>query len=384
MDGTCRSYVQLRPPSPRRILQIALGILLAVALVILVLGVWATQPVLCWQRDQPVVGADPERLRVHVRKLSVEFFPRSSEDPTNLTRCAEYIRAQFAAAGAQVSNQYYVCGGQGYKITGRRTWLASSTNESAASGYCVFENVIARFGPATGACVIVGAHYDTCCRFPGADDNASGIAGLLELARLLGQAQPPSTPILLVAYCTEEPPNFGTAGMGSYQHAKLLKRAGVDVKAMLALEMIGCFRDECWSQQYPVPLLYAIYPTRGNFIAVVGTVEQRGLIRTVKCGMQRASSLPVWSGSLPRALPGIDFSDHRSYWAFGFPAVMVTDTAFFRNHAYHQKDDTWDKLDYARMADVVTGVKGALGALCMWPPAGPTCDAPGDNVDGAP
>jgi hypothetical protein len=317
-----------------RILRSVLRVLLLLALIITGFGIWVTQPVFV-PRDKSAACADPDLLRAHVRKLSVEFFPRSSEDATNLTRCVEYIRAQFAAAGAQVSNQHY----------------RIERNE--------FDNVIARFGPATGACVVVGAHYDACGRFPGADDNASGVAGLLELARLLGH-EPPATAILLVAFCTEEPPNFGTSGMGSYQHARMLKRMGVEVKAMLALEMIGCFRDERWSQRYPVPLLYAIYPTRGNYIAVIGNVEQRGLIRTVKRGMKRATDLPVWSGSLPRQMPGVDFSDHRSYWAFGYPAVMVTDTAFCRNRAYHMKDDTWDKLDYDRMAKVVSGVLGAL------------------------
>ena len=304
--------------------------LLLLALVITAFGVWVTQPVFV-RREKPGGRADPARLRTHVRKLSVEFFPRSSVDPINLTRCVEHIRAQFVAAGAQVTNQHYTLSSDGFDI------------------------VVARFGPATGACVVVGAHYDACGRFQAADDNASGVAGLQELARLLGQAPSPQTLILLVAYCTEEPPNFGTACMGSYQHAKMLNRTGVDVKAMLALEMIGCFRDEYWSQQYPVPLLYAIYPTRGNYIAVIGNVEQRGLIRTVKRGMKRMTDLSVWSGSLPRKMPGVDFSDHRSYWEFDYPAVMVTDTAFCRNRAYHQRDDTWDKLDYDRMADVVTG-----------------------------
>ena len=330
-----------KPPLPsllRRLFRTAFRTLLAIALIIAVFGVWVTQPVLV-RRRVLTTPADPNRLRMHVQKLSVEFFPRCCDDTTNLACCAEYIGAQFAAAGAQVTNQRYALGNHG------------------------FDNVIARFGPATGACVVVGAHYDACGRFPGADDNASGVAGLLELARLLGNAPPPATAILLVAFCTEEPPNFGTVGMGSYQHARMLKRAGVEVKAMLALEMIGCFRDECWSQNYPVPLLYAIYPTKGDYIAVIGNIEQRGLIRTVKRGMQSATDLPVWSGSLPRRMPGVDFSDHRSYWEFGYPAVMVTDTAFCRNRAYHQKDDTWDKLNYHRMAAVVAGIFGALAQV---------------------
>lgn len=322
----------------QRILRSALRVLAALVVILAVFGIWVAQPV--WVRRGPsVTVADPVRLQAHVRQLSETFYPRSCDDTTNLAGCVEYIRAQFAASGAQVSTQRYRAGAQ------------------------VFDNVIARWGPATGACVLVGAHYDACGRFPGADDNASGIAGLLELARRLGSAPTPATPIELVAFCTEEPPFFSTCGMGSYQHAKQLRRAGVEVKAMLALEMIGCFRDERWSQAYPIPLLYAIYPTRGNYISIIGNVAQRGLIRKIKRGMQRATDLPIWSGSLPRQMPGVDFSDHRSFWDFGYPAVMLTDTAFCRNRAYHQSGDTWDKLDYVRMAKVVDGVYGAIASL---------------------
>ena len=333
------------PPKrkPRRFLRSALRVLIALVVIITAFGIWVTQPV--WVRRGPSVpAAEPARLRTHVRMLTETFFPRSSDDPANLARCADYIGAQFAAAGAQVSTQHFIAGVQ------------------------AFDNVIARFGPATGACVVAGAHYDSFSRLPAADDNASGVAGVLELARLLGRGPPPSTAIELVAYCTEEPPYFATPGMGSYQHAKMLKHAGVEVKAMLSIEMIGCFRDTTWSQVYPMPILYAIYPARGNFISVVGDVSQRGLIRQVKRGMQRATDLPVWSASMPRQVPGIDLSDHRNYWAFGYPAVMVTDTSQYRNFNYHKRTDTWDKLDYARMAKVVDGV---LGALRTWSvPAG--------------
>jgi hypothetical protein len=319
----------------RRLLGAVTRILVTLLVILAVVGVWVTQPV--WVRRGPAVpAASPARLQSHVRQLSEDFVPRSCDDATNLVRCADYIGAQFAAAGALVSTQRYRLGAQ------------------------AFDNVIARFGPATGACVVVGAHYDACGRFPAADDNASGVAGLLELAVLLGRAPSPAIAVLCVAYSTEEPPFFSTCGMGSYQHAKALRRAGVEVKVMLALEMIGCFRDEWWSQRYPVPLLYAIYPARGNYISIVGNVAQRELIRRVKRGMMQATDLPIWSGSLPRRMPGVDFSDHRSYWDFDFPAVMITDTAFCRSQAYHQPGDTWDKLDYVRMAKVVDGVAGAL------------------------
>jgi hypothetical protein len=167
----------------------------------------------------------------------------------------------------------------------------------------------------------------------------------------------------LVAYCTEEPPFFGTRWMGSYHHAEERARAGVPVRAMLCLEMVGYFSDRFGSQTYPMPLLHLYYPARGNFIAVVGNTRQRGLLRRVKAVMKGATDLPVWSASAPGKLPGVDFSDHRNYWAFGVPAVMVTDMAFYRNRAYHTERDTWDRLDYQRMAKVVGGVHRAVTDL---------------------
>jgi hypothetical protein len=305
------------------------------AAVITALGLWIAQPVL-FRPKAASPAADPTRLHQHVRRLAEDFVPRSSDDPANLARCADYIGGEFAAACAQVSTQRYHAGMQ------------------------EFGNVIAHFGPSTGACLVVGAHYDACGRLSAADDNASGVAGLLELARLLGRNPPAGTRIELVAYCTEEPPFFATCGMGSYQHAKMLKRAGSPVEAMIALEMIGCFSDRPWSQRYPMRLLYAFYPHHGDYISIVGDTGQRALIRKLKVAMLSASDLPVRSASLPRVVPGIDFSDHRSYWEFGDPAVMVTDTSFYRNRAYHTRDDIWQRLDYARMAKVVDGVHAAL------------------------
>ncbi len=325
---------------PRRFLRGALRVLCAVVLVLAIFGIWVTQPV--WVRRGPSTpAADPARLQAHVRMLAETLVPRSSSDAANLGRCAAYIGAQLAAAGAQVSTQRYAAGEQ------------------------QFENVIGQFGPAAGACVVIGAHYDAWSHLPGADDNASGVAGLLELARLLGRGAPPRAPVTLVAYCTEEPPFFASCGMGSYQHAKMLKRSGITVKGMISVEMIGRFDDRFLSQAYPMPLLYAIYPARGNYISIIGDLAHRGLIRKAKRGMKRATDLPVWSASLPHAIPGVDLSDHRNYWAFGFPAVMVTDTSQYRNPDYHQPGDTWDRLDYARMAKVVDGLRGAVGCWSL-------------------
>ncbi|MHB0955170.1 MAG: M28 family peptidase [Pirellulaceae bacterium] len=290
-----------------------------------------------------------------MRKLSVDFAPRSYQNKENIGRCAAYIRKHFEAAGAVVTSQTYSAGSETY------------------------ENVMARFGPETGKRVIVGAHYDAYDSTPGADDNASGVAGLLELARLIGAgAKPPQLRLDLVAYCTEEPPHFAGTDMGSFHHARSLAKENVEVTAMLCLEMIGYFTDAPSSQSYPIPLLKLIYPSTGNFIGIVGNTEQRPLLATVKHAMAGATDLPVYSAAMPMTVTGVDFSDHRSYWHFNYPAVMITDTAFLRNKAYHTADDTFDRLDYARMAKVVLGVHQAVRTLA-WPE--PEANGPGQGSE---
>lgn len=308
--------------------------------------VLATQPLVRPAPSRPP-HVDPARLEAHVKRLSADFYPRSYDQPQNLERAAEYIAKEFKGAGAVVTVQ----------------------EVKAEEG--TYKNIIARFGPPSGPLLVVGAHYDSYAdtdaatfsrrpyspetHTPGADDNASGVAGLIELAHLLAQAQQ-ARPIELVAYTLEEPPHFRSASMGSARHARALKAAQQEVRLMLALEMIGYFNDQPGSQSYPVPGLTAIYPERGNFIALVGKFGGFGTMRTVKRLMAGATDLPVFSINAPAVVPGIDFSDHRSYWQEGFPALMVTDTAFFRNRAYHGAADSWHTLDYARMAKVVQAV----------------------------
>jgi Zn-dependent M28 family amino/carboxypeptidase len=315
-----------------------LYVLLLLIVPLVALGVWTTQPVR-GRGSASKSHVDPSRLREHVRRFSQEFSPRSCDHATNLTRCVAYLREALAAAGGTVEVQPY----RVHRVT--------------------YENVVARFGPADGPRIVVGAHYDGCGLTPGADDNASGVAGLIELAGLLGQHTNWPVRIELAAYCTEEPPYFGTHWMGSYQHAERLAREHAEVRAMLCLEMIGCFSDRRGSQLYPLGALYLFYPRKGNFIALIGNPAQRPLLARVKARMKAATDLPVRSASVPRALPGVDFSDHRSYWAFGFPAVMVTDTSLYRNSHYHENTDTWDTLDYDRMAKVVVGVYEAVALL---------------------
>ncbi|HEY6125844.1 MAG TPA: M28 family peptidase, partial [Steroidobacteraceae bacterium] len=218
-----------------------------------------------------------------------------------------------------------------------------------------FRNLIARFGPREGPLIVIGAHYDSCGDTPGADDNASGVAGLLELARLLA-LQPPKHSVELVAYTLEEPPYFRTESMGSFVHARSLAQAKREVRLMLSLEMIGFFRDGPDTQDYPLAPLGLLYPDRGDFIAIVASFGDFRATRRVKALFRGASDLPAVSINSPRSVQGVDFSDHASYWHFEMPAMMITDTAFMRNPNYHQAGDTPDTLDYVRMAKVVRAV----------------------------
>jgi Zn-dependent M28 family amino/carboxypeptidase len=281
---------------------------------------------------------DPARLRGHVEALAVDLSPRDLAHPENLDRAADYVAGALAAAGARVREQVF-------ELSGRR-----------------FRNVIGEVGPATAERIVVGAHYDAAEGTPGADDNASGVAGLIELARVL-DASPPPLRVELVGYTLEEPPAFATDAMGSVAHARRLADDGVPVRLMIAIEMIGAFSDERGSQRYPTPVKKVAYPSRGNFIAVVGRIGSPGPISDVAGAIAEGRDLPVETLAAPAALPGVDFSDHRSFWAEGYQAVMVTDTAFLRNARYHTADDTPETLDYARMAEVVEGISCAVRAV---------------------
>ena len=315
-----------------------LWILLVIVVTLVMVWFWLTQPMLSRPEPNSVRTVDPTRLEAHVRKLSIEFSPRDIGHLENLDRTAAYIAGELAQAGGFLSEQEY-------RVEGKS-----------------FRNVLARFGPNTSERIIVGAHYDACMPLPGADDNASGVAGLIELAYLLGK-QPPPVRVDLVAFSTEEPPYFGTTGMGSSVHAQSVRKENADVRAMISLEMIGYFSDANGSQHFPVGILSALYPSTGNFISVVGRISDGMLVRRVKGAMSGAAPLPVYSINAPALIPGVDFSDQRNYWHAGYNAVMITDSAFYRNRNYHTEHDTAEKLDYKRMAMVVEGVYAAVNEL---------------------
>ena len=272
-----------------------------------------------------------EQLITHVRQLE-NYAPRDYTHMDNLNKSADYIKQRLESYSANVSEQQFQVAGNTYR------------------------NIIARFGPESGDLIVVGAHYDAYGLTKGADDNASGVAGVLELARLLKQ-NPPKRPIELVAYSLEEPPFFGTDNMGSAFHARKLADAGQKVKLMMSLEMIGYFSDEPDSQSFPLDIMKNLYSDKGNFISIVSNMGYRQITADVKSLMMGASDLPVYSLNGPAIIQGIDYSDHYHYWDYDFPAVMITDTSFYRNYDYHKYGgDTWERLDYDRMAKVVQGV----------------------------
>ena len=209
--------------------------------------------------------------------------------------------------------------------------------------------------------LVVGAHYDTASGSPGADDNASGIAALLVIAeRFVGNRQ--SRTLRWVAFCNEEPPWFQTPDMGSMRYADCLKREGVNVVAMLSLESLGYFRDEPGSQKYPEPLA-SLYPDKGNFLGVVGNLESRKLVDFVFERLRRAGTIPVEKGVFPESVPGVGWSDQWGFWKQGVSALMLTDTAPYRNPHYHRPSDKLETLDFSRLASATEAIRGLIEIL---------------------
>lgn len=301
-------------------MKIALALLLLAALGIAALLAAVVQPVLgkgpAW-RGPP---ADPERLSALVHGL-VALGPRDSA--AGQARAADWIRAQLG--GARVEDQRYSAHGGSYR------------------------NLIVRLGPQGERRVVIGAHYDARGPHPGADDNASGAAALIEIERLLRGAVLPLE-IELAWYSNEE---YGL--LGSAEHA----RSGRGVRAMISLEMLGCFDQP---QQFPFAALKLLYPSRGDYIVVVGRLEDMALVRSVKRGL-RANGAAVRSIDAPESIPGIGDSDHSSFWRAGIRAAMVTDTAWYRNPRYHTARDTPDTLDYRRMARIAEGIAAWASAF---------------------
>jgi len=213
--------------------------------------------------------------------------------------------------------------------------------------------------------VVVGAHYDTLPGTPGADDNASGVAALITLAKAF-VSSPQDRTIRFVAFVNEEPPWFHSSNMGSYRYADSLKQANAKVHAMISLESLGYYSDAPNSQQYP-PKLAQNYPDTGNFLAIISNPANKGLVEFAYDSASQAQKIPVEQGVFPEGLPGVAWSDHWSFWQFGYPALMVTDTALFRNPHYHKASDKPDQIDFERLHQATETMRHLLLDLANMP-----------------
>ena len=321
--------------------------ILLIALVITIPLVIVTQPTLARKSDiDKPIYANAENLKEHVYTIVEKFPNRSYKNLTALEQTARYIHDHFAAYSSEVKYE---------------TFKVKNVNDD---NYTTYTNVVATFQGTQGKedeYIIVGGHYDTFAGYPGANDNTSAVASLLELARLLAM-HPPKSNVQLVAYCLEEPPFFGTDKMGSFKHAQNLKLAGKNVALAIIMDMIGAYSDKVGSQHYPIPGMEFLYPDKANYISVVANLSWENILSTrmVKKSLIQNNDLPVYSMNAPSIIPGIDFSDHRNYWKFDFPAVLITDTAFYRTKNYHTPDDTPDTLNYDNMAKLTESVHKIL------------------------
>ena len=279
------------------------------------------------------------RLREHVERLAGVIGERNVYYPAELEAAAQYIEESFKAIGYEPVDQTY------------RVYEQTVRNIAAVRPGARRPEEI----------VVVGGHYDSVNGSPGANDNATGVAATLEIARLLADSDHDRT-IRFLAFVNEEPPFFQSDRMGSRQYARHCRRQNDKIIAMLSLETIGYYTDQRGSQQYPPPFSL-FYPKTGNFIGFVGNLASRGLLRRSIASFRRHTRFPSEGAALPEWIPGAGWSDHWAFWREGYPAIMLTDTAPFRYPYYHSAEDTPDKIDYDRTARVVAGLARVVAEL---------------------
>jgi Peptidase family M28 len=279
-----------------------------------------------------------DQLRADVEMLASQIGERNMIRYRQLNAAAEFIENSFYKAGLQPRPDSY-----------------ELDNHAC-------HNIEVEIRGQSPEIVLVGAHYDSVFDAPGANDNGSGVAGVLALARRFA-GKPTAKTLRFVAFVNEEPPFFQTSRMGSLVYAGRCKDRGDRIAAMISLETIGCFSDAPNSQKYPARGLGIFYPKTGNFIGFVGNLHSRSLLQQALLSFRGAQKLPSEGASLPAFIPGVSWSDQWAFWKQGYPAIMVTDTALFRYHHYHEPSDTPDKLDYDRFALVVSGMEKVISDL---------------------
>jgi hypothetical protein len=279
-----------------------------------------------------------EELRGDVQKLTGEIGERNMWHYPQLDAAADFIENSFSRAGLHPRRDSY-----------------DLRNQAC-------HNIEAEIRGACSEILLIGAHYDSVFGSPGANDNGSGVAAMLALARRFAQKTPEHT-LRFVAFVNEEPPYFQTSQMGSFVYASRCKASGDQISAMISLETIGYFSDAQRSQTYPAVGLGAFYPTIGNFIGFVGNVHSRALLRRTIDLFRKHAGIPSEGAALPSFIPGVAWSDQWSFWEHGYRGIMITDTAPFRYPHYHASTDTPDKLDYDRFALVVSGMEKVIEEL---------------------
>jgi Zn-dependent M28 family amino/carboxypeptidase len=277
-------------------------------------------------------------LTADVQKLAGEIGERNMSRYPRLLEAADFIESSFGRAGLSPRRD-------SYELRGRAC-----------------HNIEVEVRGTSPEILVIGAHYDSVYGSPGANDNASGVAALLALARRFAGKSTEKT-LRFVAFVNEEPPYFQSDEMGSFVYAKRCKERGDKIVGMISLETIGYFSDAPGSQKYPAAGLGFFYPRKGNFIGFAANPSSRSLLRATVAAFRKAGRLPCEGAALPAAIPGIGWSDQWSFWQCGYPAIMITDTAPFRYPHYHEPSDMPDKLDYDRFALVVSGMEKTIADL---------------------
>ncbi len=294
-----------------------------------------------------------ERLQAHIQILASQPEGRNNFEGHRLDIAKNYIIKQFQDYG-------YVPTRQAYQIKEGMLVAGLDIDIDMESQY---SNVITeKVGTSKPAeIIVIGAHYDTVLGSPGANDNGSGVAALLEIARWLKTQQFART-VRCVAFPNEEAPFHSTSAMGSFVYAKQTSELQENIIGMLALETLGYYSQNEGSQHYPQPFQY-FYPDKGNFVAFVGNLSSRSLVRTTVNAFREHATIPSEGVAAPAFIPGVSWSDHWAFWQYDYPAIMVTDTAPFRYPHYHLSSDTADKINYDALTRVVLGLEKAIETL---------------------
>jgi hypothetical protein len=324
---------------------IALALRWGVILALIIAAAWymTAMPGKSWSTTVPPLSSQEQlihdNLRHHVGMLASRIGERNVWHPEELAAAALYIHNTLEGLGYEVRVQSFES--RGLTLQNLEVELPSDN--------------------APQEIIVLGAHYDSIAGTPGANDNASGVAALLEIARLLAGNTYPRT-VRLVAFANEEPPFFYSEEMGSSVYVARSRQRGEQIKAMLALETIGYYTDQPASQHYPIPFSL-FYPDTGNFIGFVGNLSSRRLVRRALGAFRASTAFPSEGVAAPGWMMGVHWSDHWSFWQAGYPAIMITDTALFRYQHYHAATDTPEKLDYPSLARVTKGLADVVAEL---------------------